>query len=515
MRIWEPWETAWPAGAAALVLLLAAALGRRHLRPRQPAVAVGLFVLALFTRLLVIPALTQHAYDGHEAEFYDIFIGARAVNRGGTVLYPAMQWLWWGLGRLLPHHPWVPMALMSAVGAACAPVVAGAVARLARDGRDPALAGRVGLLAGVVVALHPVHAAWSSSAYNVALPALFGAVVLWSSAVVARSRRPPLAVALLGAAAWALVVATRLDAAPIGLTAALLALGLAAPGDSARAALRRRLPLVAPLAVGLVLGGFALFPLVFPGEVPGAGERALSFAIHLPMWAPYLPTSGGALFLVAAALLALPAARRWPAPTALLVMGLVVHHLLMATFDDLGDRHLLPSLPALAWLVAAGAGALSPARRWVAAAAAAPALAALALGLLDVRERYYASEEAFVAHLDATWPDLPRVGLAEAREGCGWINEDPRAAAEPVASHFNVLDAGEAAALRGPQGCLRWCADLQDWRWSSRGVADRARRMGRLYDLQPLAVVTDPASGYACVAWEVGARRCCDDAGPP
>ena len=78
-----------------------------------------------------------------------------------------------------------------------------------------------------------------------------------------------------------------------------------------------------------------------------------------------------------------------------------------------------------------------------------------------------------------------------------------------MASHFNVLDAAEAEALRGEGGCLRWCADVQDWRWSSRGVADRARRMHRLYELTPVAVVSEPASGYACLVWEVGPRRCC------
>ncbi|MEC8423244.1 MAG: hypothetical protein VX000_05665, partial [Myxococcota bacterium] len=120
MRIWEPWETAWPAGAALVLCALAVASGGwRWVRidRRDRAVAVGLLLVALIVRLLVVPAWTMHTYDGHEAEYFDLFRGVRAPTRGGTVLYPAMQWLWWGLGRLLPPWPRLPMVLMACVGA--------------------------------------------------------------------------------------------------------------------------------------------------------------------------------------------------------------------------------------------------------------------------------------------------------------------------------------------------------------------------------------------------------------
>ena len=54
---------------------------------------------------------------------------------------------------------------------------------------------------------------------------------------------------------------------------------------------------------------------------------------------------------------------------------------------------------------------------------------------------------------------------------------------------------------------LLWCADVQDWRWSSRGVRDRALRLAHLFDLTPAFVVTDSATGYGCVVMEVGERR--------
>lgn len=511
MRIWEPWETAWPAGAALVVLVVAGAVARRHLRPGPIAARayVGLFLTSLAVRLWAVPALARHEFDGHEAEFFDIFVGARAVNRGGTVLYPAMQWLWWALGQVLPHEPWVPVVVMAVVGAASVVVCADLARVLLRDPGRPGRGLLGALVVGALVAAHPAHAAWSSSAYNVVLPFFFGSCVLWVGARVGRSRVPPLGLALAGAAAWALVVATRLDAAVVGLPAAGLALALAPPDARWRDVVLRRWVLAGPLVAGLALAALAAFPLVYPGEVPGAGERALAFAIHAPMVAHYLPFGPAGLLLAAVGGCALVAAWEDPPLVAVLLLGVVANHLLLASFDDLGDRHLLLAAPLGAVLVAlAATGGGGPDLRRVVGVSA-PVAALLLVGLHAVSERYYAPEEAFLEDATARFASLPRWSLEEARAGCGWVNEDPRAAATPVASHFNVLHAGEAAALRSPSGCLRWCADLQDWRWSSRGVADRARRMGRLFAMQPVAMVTDEASGYACEAWELTERRCC------
>ena len=76
-----------------------------------------------------------------------------------------------------------------------------------------------------------------------------------------------------------------------------------------------------------------------------------------------------------------------------------------------------------------------------------------------------------------------------------------------VTLNGDALDPAEEAALRGPSGCLAWCLDVQDWRWSSRGVRDRAIRLARLFPLEPAAVVIDPTSGYSCLMARLGARR--------
>jgi hypothetical protein len=38
-------------------------------------------------------------------------------------------------------------------------------------------------------------------------------------------------------------------------------------------------------------------------------------------------------------------------------------------------------------------------------------------------------------------------------------------------------------------------------------VSDRAQRLEHLYELEPVAVVVEPNSGYACLAMQVGPRR--------
>ena len=86
--------------------------------------------------------------------------------------------------------------------------------------------------------------------------------------------------------------------------------------------------------------------------------------------------------------------------------------------------------------------------------------------------------------------------------------EDPRIAADPPRSHFNLLDAAEAEALRAEGGgCLWWLYGVQDHRLSSRAVRDRAIRTMLLYETKPVAVVIGPERGYVGLTMEIGNRR--------
>ena len=184
----------------------------------------------------------------------------------------------------------------------------------------------------------------------------------------------------------------------------------------------------------------------------------------------------------------------------MLAWALAVHGV-MAAFDDYGYRHALPAGVALA--IVAG-GVLGSLRRIPGLVIGLTLLLLHGLETQRIAGLYYASEEDFVQALPA---GLARIE-AEERPACTLVSEEHRVVGDQQLSHFNLLDPAEASRLREQgDGCLQWCPDLQDWRWNSRSVRDRALRTMHLYPTRPLAVLTHQESGYACLLLELGPRR--------
>lgn len=492
------WSTAWPAWLAAAVLVVALVKDRRLLRLPRGWVMVA--SAALFVRLVVIPALTAHTYDGHEADYFDIFRGISEPTRGGTVKVPAMQWFWWLIGQPVSGAPAdhavlraIPVLVMSIISVAGIGALSGAIGLLC--GR------RAGWFAAAFVVVHPVHAVWSSSAYNVMLPHALGCLALLAVARISTRTGSIGAMGWVAGSAGALSVAMRLDTATVGL--ALVSVGLLiVPKDVAIGSRIRAL--LGPALAGLALTALAVWPLVWPGELPGSGERGLAFQTNLGLLEFYTPFHTP-LGWVVLGVLAILAIRAHPRVALALIPLAVVHHLIMASFDDFGARHTLPALIPVAFIVGAGAQAVG---RWGWAVLLLP----MGLGLEQTQgqaERFYGDEASYRAVLsEAPTDELPRWKWpADVPEDCGWVVEDHRVRRGEVASHFNLLQPAEEARLRGADGCLLWCKDVQDWRWSSRGVRDRAQRLSHLFELTPKAVVVEPNSGYACLAMQVGSRR--------
>lgn len=460
------------------------------------ALAVGLALLGLWVRLSFVPALAGHRFEGHEASYLELFLGQRAPGAGDTTLYPVMQAWWWALGRLLPGEPAVPVVVSALLGLLAGALLAASVGLLA--GR------RAGWVAAVILALHPAQSAWSGSAYNVILPHLLECLSFLAVCRLVAGGAPedegPLA--QVAGAALGLAMACRLE---VGVALAPLALlALDRPGLA-----RRLWP---ALLVGLALGLAAVWPLL-GGGTPGSDERELALRINALWTAPYgrLGSTPGLLLLGLGAGLGL---YRQPRRGAALILGSLAGHLALATFDDMGERHILALLPGIVWALAAGATAFG----WRGLPIAALALALEGGELVDLRERYEGSERAFAALLSQPPYDaLPRrylrapsaPGRSPVDPRCGIVSEDPRVTSPPYRSHFNLWDPAEAEALRGPDGCLQWCLDAADWRWSSRAVRDRALRVAWLYPLRPVAVVEEPLSGYACLVVDLGPRQCC------
>ncbi len=486
-----PLSTAWPVFLCLGLLLVSLAISRRHfVLPRGWAAVAA---AAVFIRLVVIPALTDHVYDGHEADYYDLFLGSRSPTRGGTVMVPGMQWLWWGLGHILPGLSMIPVLLMSLASVASIGLLAGSVGILSRR--------RAGWAAAMVLVVHPTHALWSSSAYNVMLPHLLGCLALFAVARIATRTGPLGGLPWMAAGAGALMVALRMDTATIAWPLVLIPLAVRPSGVSVS---RRLLQLLPAGVVGLVLAGLALWPLLWPGELPGAGERGVSFAINVGLLDYYTPFHSwlGLAVLCAGTVLFLRGQLRLS--LILLTFG-VGHHLLLSTFDDFGTRHTLPTLLYVVWCLGASV-VIAPRVGWVLV------FVSILLGasaVQDDAERFYGKEAAFATVLQQEpWSDLPRVQWPGGVDpACGWVVEDHRVRRGRLASHFNLIRPEEEQSLRGPDGCLRWCMDVQDWRWSSRGVRDRAIRLQHLFDLTPAFVVEEPSTGYACLALDVGQRR--------
>ena len=206
--------------------------------------------------------------------------------------------------------------------------------------------------------------------------------------------------------------------------------------------------------------------------------------------------AGLALMLLAGIVVA-----RERAVLALTLVGFAAaHHVMMASFDGFGERHALVALPAISGLIGLAS------RHLLGLAAAVVALGLSVAGTADLSARYYGDEDTFVALLEqGEYAELPRLDIRDVPpKDCGWVAEDARVAADPVASHFNVLRPEEEASLRGSDGCLRWCG-CPRLRWSF-AASETAPSACRTSLLTPRHVVTDPGTGYACLVMDVGQR---------
>ena len=485
-----PIETVWPVGV--VLILWCVALFRVRSEVEIPRLGWVLFLCAVGVRLFWMPAWDGHVFDGHEAEYWDLFRGDRSPSRGGTVMVPAMQWFWWILGHIAPSSERFVVVLMSVFGAASIGLSAGAIGRLA--GRS------AGWITAVLLVLHSGHAAWSSSAYNVILPHFFSSMALFGVAMAIRRREGPSPWTWVVVSSLVLAVSLRMDSGTVAVGVTALVLAVRPDGASV---LDRFKQWLIPGTVCVVLAGVCVWPMLWPGALPGEGERVLSFALNVDYLAPYHPFDA-MIPLALLTAITMVAFRRHPGATVALLVWVVSHHLLLSTFDDVAERHALVVAPAIVGLVGLGLSSLG----------VAGIVGMLLFGTLEAADfqeqahRYYGAEADFLAVLDrAPYDELPRVEWAgQPPKDCGWIAEDHRVAAPVVASHFNLLNPDEEAALRGSEGCLKWCLDVQDWRWSSRGVRDRALRLGHIFDLTPSAVVVDSATGYACLTMDVGHR---------
>jgi len=452
----EAWTTVLPA-IPGLILLLWGLWGiRRHLRVTLGLAAV-LFA-ALLVRFVWFP-VELHEFEGHEATYLDIFLGKQSLGQGGYMLYPALQWLYAGLGNISQNTGmlWAVSGLGSLLSIA------------ATYGIGRRLFGvKRGLVAAALVAIWGSHAFWASSAYNVALPLGLALTALWALVLCAQEAEK-IPAAALAAGAAVLAVSTRAECvllAPIGL---LLYASL-------RPRLNRKV--IGVLLVGAALAFWALSLLSSGGPLPGSGERGEALALNLSyvgFWAPF--DGWGLLLLLPAAAVGFQRNRR---STLLLVIALVYVHVAISSFNDVGFRHTLLGT----WLVALLLSALIEVR-W-----AWPVMVAAVCFLfghtLDVADRYYMTGDRFSKNL-AGAPEFPRSKLSE----CVLIWDDNPDAKEGAGkSHFNLLYPGPGEDLWALKGCVYWVFTHKDAGWRSLAVRDRAMRIEDQFRLESVGAAT-------------------------
>jgi hypothetical protein len=392
---------------------------------------------------------------GHEATFLDVYNGAPWME-GNTLSYPSMQ-IWWKIwGYVFTHSSWGVQVVCILCASLCIQLFALLLFRTVQS-------KKLSIWGASLLLLHPDFASWMGHMYNV-IPPLFFSLY----AQILLQKKAPTST-LLASVSLSLAVLMRLDFL------------LLTPFFIVQTSGTER---IKATTLGALLCGLGLFPIL--AEVPGEGERMLSFFINLPIleyWTPTLWLLLPILFL---------SYNKISTYTGLYILAL---HLVFSTFNDYGSRHVLFAVPIIIW-------ALTTSRTRF-------GLAILSISILWGRvERqiiYEASEESFLQYIETHHPSLPRLTLQQAKsDGCAWIAEEEPFLSTPPRSHFNLYDPAEASAMRSKFGCIQWCSTKEDWRWSALGVRERAQRLHSLYVMEPISVVAHKNS--RCILYDVRTR---------
>ena len=436
--------------------------------------------LALWVRLEWLPVGQRHVFDGHEAEYLDLFLG-RSTPSWSTRMVPPLGLLYQGLGAL-SHDP----RLLIATSALAGLTSIAAIMDMVR--RQVGVAGA--LLTGLLLALYGNHAFWCSSAYPVIMPFALLVSGLW----LLSARR--VAAWLPASFCLSLAIGMRPELA-LSLPATFFWRGQRWGGWWL-------LWVLATSAMAAVI----TWPLLQPGAHPsGLWQTApLALAANLRSLDYLAPWSSTAT-LALGVLLGLAAAIRWRRAATGWAALAVSTYLPACAFADSGFRHALTAGAALCVLSALGLVALAtptgprgPRHHGSRALAALLGLLCLVLLISDTSRlaaRYYAPAAAIHAELAALAPTVyDDSGFA----GCRWITEEPPLPDQELPSHLT---------LHRFDGCLLWGEEFWHRSWTSRGLLDRGLRMHALYRMEPLAlrVWREDPGRPARLVWRLTGRR--------
>ena len=408
------------------------------------------YVLSFFTLLIYHYPLDECEHIGHESFYFELSLGVQSLQAHDTLHYPSQQVLWW-FAHFLPIHDFIPV--LPLVISALVPIIFSLICNYDSSPKRflPAILWSLTL---------PSFLDWSCSFYNIVPPLLFA--LLFVLGLQKNNMKLSMISGLLmlgGRIEWVVVVpfifCSSLCKKKQGILTTLLLLWL------------------------------CLLIFIFDQDIPGEGERWQAFIINLPILS-YLEIYSNIGFLLLCASLFYRQTLSLRSSISLISWCIAVHFL-MSSFNDYGSRHIFPIWFVIGFII------IRSENIWFAA------VLLHIIGVFQHHKIHYASHDIWKNHL-TQFSSSKKLSLSEAGN-CARIAESDFFKQKPTLSHFNLYSIDEYNRLQESFGCVHWCLEYEQWRWTSLGVSDRNSRINEMYNTRIIGTLEQEEQ--SCVLYEV------------
>ena len=431
-------------------------------------------VVVIAMRYVCFP-MSEVEILGHETQYGDVFLGQMVPFLGDTTAYPTMQMVWFLLGylsRICSSDIIVSLYWTSLVGLISIWLWSDIIyARFSIDRYKTILwLGTLGM-----------HIVWAHNIYNIMWPFFFLSLAFWIQEVVK------------GRWIFAVLIAISMRMELVVFVPMYIAFDMLDHRYNKNTWYWEMLLCVLVLVPVLAMS---------QGEVPGDGERWISMQNNIGFVQLYQPWIWEiCMFAV------FYGVSFWWRQTVFVNIDtnehlrilvtcamFIVYHCVMASFSDFSSRHaffsllcvlcILPYIWRYSWLY------------WF-------SVSLHVFDSMNLRQQWYGTEEVFVEVIERLAKQYTVSSVDVSKDTCAMIVEmEPfveriqEKQKQPVFSHFNLFSPIEKNTLLAEYGCVDWCYTIQDWRWSSLGVEDRAARLQYLYDWQAIGI------------WHIASQEC-------
>lgn len=408
------------------------------------------YILSVFTLFIYHYPLEECEHIGHESFYFELSLGIQSLHAHDTLHYPSQQVLWW-FAHFLPTHSFI--LFLPLLISAFIPVIFSIFCSHNAPSKRflPAILWSLTL---------PSFLDWSCSFYNIIPPLLFA--LLFVLGLQKSNMKLSVISGLLmlgGRIEWIVVIpfifVSNFSNKNKGFITTLLLLWL------------------------------SVFMIIFDQDIPGEGERWQAFLINLPILS-YLEVYSNVGFLLLCASFYYRQQLSFTSYSALMLWCIGVH-LLMSSFNDYGSRHIFPIWFAMGFII------VHSERIWIVA------VLLHLLAAFQHHQLHYASYDVWKHHL-TQFSSARKLSLSEITN-CARVAESDVFKQTPTLSHFNLYSKDEYNRLHENFGCIHWCLEYEQWRWTSLGVSDRNYRINEMYNSTIIGILEQEEQ--SCVLYEV------------